>query len=38
MMRDEVEAALEPIRHQIRADGGDIELLDVDGRRSDGQA
>jgi Fe-S cluster biogenesis protein NfuA len=28
-MRENVEKALEKIRHALRADGGDIELIDV---------
>ncbi len=30
-MREEVEAALEQIRPALRADGGDVELVDVVG-------
>lgn len=34
-MHDEVDAALEPMRTIIRADGGDIRLVGVDGGRVD---
>lgn len=29
-MKDKVQAALEKIRPQLQADGGDVELVDVD--------
>ena len=30
VMKEEVEKAIEEIKHRLRADGGDIELVDVD--------
>ena len=30
-MRERVEAALEQVRPSLQADGGDVELVDVDG-------